>query len=154
MARREGNTECSLWNHTAFLGILDGRNDVAHIVQTAEDTGNVDTLFIFHLVHQLTYIGRNRIHAEAIQTAVQHVCLDTRIMQRLGESTNSLVRVFTVQKVHLFKSTPIGFHTSKASHFYNHRSYTGQLVGTWLIFTRGLPHIAVDQTELDFFLHN
>ena len=153
MARRESDTKSSLRNHATFLGILNGRNDISYIVQTTENTGNINSLLIFHFIHQLTHIGRNRIHTQPVQATVKHVGLDTRFMQRLSESTDCLVRIFAIQQIDLFESTPIRFHSGKTTHFNDYWSNASQLVCTWLIFTRGLPHIAVDQTEFDFFLH-
>ena len=46
-----GDTQRGLRRHSAFLGPLDTRDDIAGIVQTAEDTGDVHTLSMLHLIH-------------------------------------------------------------------------------------------------------
>ena len=79
MYRRISDAKSSLRDHPRFLGIFYGRDDIPNFIQTAKDTGNVHTLRMFHLVHQTTYIGRDRIHPQCIQAAVQHVRLDTRL---------------------------------------------------------------------------
>ena len=96
MTRRESNTKGCLRNHTAFLGILDRRNNVTHIIQSTENTGNIHSLFVLHLIHQFTHIGRNRIHAQSIQATVKHMSLNTGFMQRFCKSADSLVRVFSI----------------------------------------------------------
>ena len=96
MTRRESNTKSSLRNHATFLSILDGRNDIAYVVQTTENTSDINSLLIFHFIHQLTYIGRNRIHTQAVQATVEHVGLNTRFMQWLGKCTDCLVRIFAI----------------------------------------------------------
>ena len=78
--------------------------------------------------------------------------LDTRFVQGLGEGTYSLVGVLPIEEVHLLEGTAIGLHTSEAAHLYEYGSDTLKLILTGLIFTRGLPHIAVDEAEFDFSL--
>ena len=45
---------------------IDRRNYIPRLVQSAEDTGNVHTLGMLHLVHQPAHICRNGIHAQCI----------------------------------------------------------------------------------------
>ena len=71
---------------------------------------------MLHLVLQLTHIIRHWIHTQRIQTTIEHVGLDAHLVERLTESTNSMVGVFTCQQVHLFESTTIGLHTVEHTH--------------------------------------
>ena len=48
---RCGDAKRSLGNHTCLLGPLDAGNDIARVVQTTENTGNVHTLCLLHLIH-------------------------------------------------------------------------------------------------------
>jgi len=78
--------------------------------------------------------------------------LDTRFVQGFGEGTYSLVGVLPIEEVHLLEGTTIGFYTSEAAHLYEYGSDTLKLILTGLIFTRGLPHVSVDEAEFDFSL--
>ena len=136
MNRRIGNTHSSLCNHASFLCPFDGRYNVARIVQSTENTGNIHALCFFHFIHQLPYVGRNRIHSQSIETSIQHVCLNARLIEEFCESTHRLIGVFTIKQVHLFRSTTISFHTSKTPHINNGGCYLCQLVFAWDIFAR------------------
>jgi hypothetical protein len=151
--RRIGDTERTLWSHATFLSPLDRRNDVAHIVQTIKDTGDISTLLSLHLVHQCTYIIRHRIHTKSVQTTVEHVSLDTYLIERLTESANCLVRIFACEEIYLFEGTTIRLNTAKAAHFDNNWGNLSQLIFTWLELTRALPHVSINETELNFLLH-
>ena len=148
---RIGDTHRCLCGHTCLFRPFDGRDDVTRIVQTAEDTGDVGSLCVLHFVHQLTHIRRHRIHAQGVQTAVQHMGLDTRFVERLAECTHRLIRVLTVQQVHLLGRTAVRFHTVKTAHVDDHRRHTRQLVFTRHITSATLPHVTIDKGELNFF---
>ena len=135
MHRTGGNTQRGLRNHTCGLGPLDRGNDVTRVVQTTEDTGDIHTLCLLHLIHQFTYVVGHGIHTQRVQTTVQHVRLDAYLVERLTESTYSIVRILAGHKVHLFKGTTIGFYTGKASHVNDDGSNTLQLVLAWLELT-------------------
>jgi len=81
------------------------------------------------------------------------VGLDTYLVERLAESAHSVVRIFTSEKVNLLKSTAVGFHTGEATHLDDNGSNALQLVFAWLELARRLPHISVNETELDFLFH-
>ena len=154
MHLRVGDTHRSLRRHAGLFGPLDRRDDVTRIVQSAEDTGDVGTLRMLHLVHQFTHIGRHGIHTQCVQTAVQHVGLDTRLVKRLTERTNRLVRVLSVQQVHLLRSTTVRLYTVKTAHVNDHRRNACQLILAGYVLTATLPHVAVHQRELNFlFTH-
>ena len=154
MNRTCSDAECGLGCHPTFKGIFDGGDDVTDVVESAEDTGDVHTLGMLHLVHQATHIGGDREHAQGIQSAVEHVCLDSHFVERTGEGTDSLVGILTIEKVDLFKGTAIGFYTAEASHLYDNRSYSLKLVLTGLKLATRLEHISIDERELNlsFFL--
>src|SRR3712207_28638 len=113
--RRSGDAQCSLCGHAGFLGPLDGRNNIADVVQTVENTGDIGTLRVLNLVHQLTDIIRHRIHAERVQTAVEHVCLYAGLVERFAESTYGFVGILTGQKVYLLKGSTVGLNACKAT---------------------------------------
>ena len=94
---RVGDTHRGLRRHTGLFCPFDRRNDITRVVQAAEDTGDIRPLGVLHFVHQLTNIRRHGIHAQRIQSAVQHVGLDTCLIKRLTERTNRLIRVLAVQ---------------------------------------------------------
>ena len=148
MNRRVGDAKGCLRSHACFKCILDRRNDVANVVQAAENTGDVNALSMLYLVHQLAYIGWNGEHTQCVQTTVEHVCLDAYFVERLCKGTNGFVRIFAIKEVNLLKGTTIRFNAGEASHLYNNRCYAFQLVLTWLKLATALEHVAIDKTEL------
>ena len=108
---------------------------------------------MLYTIHHRTNIVRNRIHTQSIQATIKHVSLNTCLMQNLGVSTNSLIRVLTSQQINLFEGSTIGFYTRKTTHLNKERGYTYQLILTWLELTRALPHVSVNETELYFLSH-
>ena len=66
---------------------------------------------MLHLVHQCTHIVGHRIHAEGVQTTVEHVRLDASLMERLAESTHGLVRILTREELYLLEGAAIGLYT-------------------------------------------
>ena len=135
MHRRSSDTQGSLWGHAGGLGPLHGRNDVTHIVQTAEDTGDINALRMLYLVLQLTHIIGHRIHTQRIQTAIEHVCLDAHLVERFTECPNGSVWILTCQQVYLLEGTTIGLHTVEHAHVDNGWCDTLQLVFTRLELT-------------------
>ena len=99
--------EFALWSHAALLSPLDRRNDVTNIVQTIKDTGDVGTLLSLHLVHKGTYIVWHRIHTKSVQSTVEHVGLDTHLIERLAECTNCIIRILTSEEVYLLETATI-----------------------------------------------
>ena len=153
MNRRVGDTECTLWSHATLLGPLDRRNDVAHIVQSVEDTCDVGTLLSLYLIHKGAHVVRYRIHTKSVQSAVEHVSLDTHLVERFAECAYGIVRVFTCQQVNLFEGTAVSLYTAKASHCDDNWGNFSQLILAWLELTRALPHVSINETELNFLLH-
>ena len=151
---RVGDTECTLWSHATFLSPLDRRNDVTNIVQAIEDTGDVGTLLSLHLVHEGTYIVWHRIHTKSVQSTVEHVSLDAHLVEWLTECTNCIIRILASEEVNLLESTTIGLYTAKATHLNDNWGNLSQLILAWLELTRTLPHVSVNETELNFLLHS
>ena len=116
MHRTGSDTQRSLWNHTSGLGPLDRGDNITCVVQTTENTGDVHTLSFLHLVHQFANVVGNRVHTQGVKATIQHVCLDTHLIERLTESTYSQIGVLASHEVHLLKGATIGFHTGKAPH--------------------------------------
>ena len=135
MDRRGRDTQRCLWNHTCLLRPLNTGNDITGVIQSTEDTGDIHALCLLDLIHQLTDIVRNGIHTDGIETTVEHVCLDTHLIEGFTKSTDSRVGILTGKQVHLLKSTSIGFHTGKTPHINNHRGNAFQLIFTRLEFT-------------------
>ena len=142
-----------LRNHAALLGPADAGNDVADIVQAAEDAGNVGALLLLHLVHELPHIVGHRIHAQGIQAAVQHVRLDAYLIEGFAEGTDGLVGVLACQQVHLLECTAISLHTVKASHLDDYGGYAGQLIFARLELAAALPHVSIHEAETNFLFH-
>ena len=128
MNGRSGDAERGLWNHAGSLGPLDGGDDIACVVQTAEDAGNIDTLGFLHLIHQLTHVIGYRIHAQCIQASVQHVGLYAHLVEWLTESADCQIGVLACHEVHLLESTAIGLYTGKATHVDDDGSNALQLI--------------------------
>ena len=122
MHRRMSNTKSSLWNHAAFNCVLNRRNYVAYFVQPTKNPCNVHTLGMLYFIHQPTYIRRYGIHTQPIQATIEHMGLDAGLIKRFGKCTHRLIRIFSIQKIHLLKSSSIGFDTGKTTHLYNQRS--------------------------------
>ena len=135
MHRRSGDTECSLRCHSCLKRPLDTRDNVAHIVESAEDTGDIHALCVLHLVLQLAHIIGHWIHTQRIQTSVEHVGLDAHLIEGLAERPHCIVGVFACQQVNLFECAAIGFHTRETTHVDDGRSNTLQLVLAWLELT-------------------
>ena len=150
---RRCDTQGSLRRHSCLGSPLDAWDDVSHIVQAAEDTGYIHTLCMLHLVHQLAHVVGHRIHPERIQSTVEHVGLDASFVKRLAEGSNSIVGILTGEQVNLFKCTAIGFYSRKTAHLNNNRRNALQLVLAGLKFSRGLPHISINETKLNFLFH-
>ena len=110
------DTERSLWDHPCFLSVVDGGDDVTWVVEPVEDTGDVDTLRLLDLVHQAAYVRRDGEHTQAVETTVEHVCLDARSVEGPREGADGLVGVFPVEEVDLLEGPPVGFDTSEATH--------------------------------------
>ena len=111
-----GDTERSLRNHPSFLSVVDGGDDVAWVIEPVEDTGDVDALRLLDLVHQAAYVRRDGEHTQAVEATVEHVRLDARSVEGLGEGADGLVGVFPVEEVDLLEGPPVGFDTSEATH--------------------------------------
>ena len=154
MHRRIGDTKSCLRNHTCFQSIFNGRNDISRFIQPTEDTCDVHSLRMLDFIHQFTYVCRNRIHAQRIQSAIKHMRLNTRFFKRCGKSTDGLIRIFAVQQIHLLKSTAVCFNSGKTTHLNNQRSNTDKLINPGLILTGRLPHVPVNKTEFNFLFHH
>ena len=153
MDGRVGNREGGLGNHAGLLGILDAELKVAGVVQSAERAHDVNALRFLHFAHQLAHILRHTVHAEAVQGALQHVGLDTGLVEGLGPGADGLVGVLAVHEVHLLEGAAVGLDAVEAAHGHDDRGDTDQLVDTGLVLATTLPHVAVDQAEFYLFLH-
>ena len=150
---RVGDAECALGSHATFLSPLDAGDDVAHVVQTVEDTCDVGTLLCLYLIHKGTYIVRYGIHAEGVETAVEHVGLDAYLVERLAESAYRIIWILAGKQINLLEGSAVGFDAGKATHVDDDGSDALQLVFTWLELSGRLPHISINETELDFLFH-
>ena len=146
-----GDAERCLRYHARLLGIKDGGNDIALIVQTTEDAGDVGTLRMLHTIEKLTKVLRARAHAKAIEGTVEHVGLNASLAEGAGPCTNRLVGILSEEEVHLLKASTIGLHAVKASHTDDDGCNFQQLVNAGLVLSSTLPHIAEYKAKLDFF---
>ena len=152
--RGVGDGQGSLRNHAGFLGIFDGKLEVAVVVQAAEGAGDVGALCLFHLEHQFADVRRNGVHADGVEAAFQHMGLDARLAEGSRPLAHGDVRVLAVEQVHLLEGAAVGFHAVEAAHVHDGRSHPYQLVHARLIPAGTLPHVPVNQGELDFtFCH-
>ena len=79
---------------------------------------------MLHLIHQRAHVIGHRIHTKGIQTTIEHVGLDTYLIERLTEGTYCQVGVLTCHQVHLLEGSTVCLHTGKTSHIDNCRSDT------------------------------
>ena len=105
------------------------------------------------LVHEFTDVHRARVHAEGVETTVEHVGLDTGLVERFREGADGLVRVLPVQELDLLEGAAVGFHTVEAPHVDDYRSYLLQLVDAGGVLARRLPHVSINEGEFDFTSH-
>ena len=119
-----GDTHRCLSGHAGLFRPFDGGNDIARIIQTTENTGDIGSLRVLHFVHQLAHICRNRIHTQRIQTTVQHMRFDTRLVERFAERTHRLIRVLAIQQVHLLTRAAVRLYAVETTHVNDHRCYT------------------------------
>ena len=152
--RRISDGEGRLGDHSSLLGVLDGEFEVAVVVEAAEGTGDVGALGLLHLEHQFAHIRRHGVHAEGVETALEHVGLDSRLVEGGRPLAHGDVGILAVKKIYLFECAAVGFNAVEASHIYDCGGYPDELVDSGLVFARRLPHIPVDQGELDFFCHS
>ena len=141
--RRIGDTESSLRRHACLCCPFDARDNVSHVVQSAEYAGDIHTLRVLHLIHKLAHIVRYCVHAKRVQTAVEHVSLDADLIERLAESPHCIIRILACEKIDLLEGTAVCLDTGKASHIDDYRSYALQLVFTRLELPGRLPHVPV-----------
>ena len=140
-----GDAEGCLGYHAGRFGILDGGDDVALVVQSAEDSGDVGTLRMLHLIEQLAQVLGAGTHAEAVERTVEHMCLDAGLAEGTCPRTYRLVGVLAEKEVHLFETSAICLHAVEASHADDDRGYLEELVDAGLVFARTLPHVAEDE---------
>ena len=150
---RGGDAECALRCHAGFLGPTDGRSDVSDVVQAVEDARDVHALGVFHAVHHGAYVVGHGIHTEGVEAAVEHMGLDAHLVERLAECPHGIVGVLAGQQLHLLEGAAIGFHAGETTHIDNHRGDALQLILAWLELARALPHVPIDETELNFLAH-
>ena len=153
MNGRCGDAEGGLRCHASLRSPFYAWYDVSDIVESTEDTRNVHTLCVLHLIHELTHIVGYGIHPESVESTVEHVCLNADLVERLTESSNGIVGVFTSQEVYLLESASISLHSCKTPHVDNDWCYTLKLFLAWLKLTGRLPHVSIDKTKLDFLFH-
>ena len=94
---RIGDTHGRLRRHACFFRPLNRWDDVARVIQSAEDTGDIHALCVLYLIHQLAHIRWHRVHSQCVQTAVQHVGLDTRLVEGLGKGAYCYIGILTIE---------------------------------------------------------
>ena len=153
MDRGVGDAQGGLGNHSGLLGVAYGRNHVARIVKSAENTGNIRSLSFLDLVEKLAQILRARAHTQAVQGPVQHMGLNARLVERLGPFPYGNIWVLSVEEIYLFEAAAVGLNAVEASHFDDNRCNAHQLVHARLVFAGALPHVPEDKAEFDFPSH-
>ena len=133
----------------------DGSFEVAVVVQAAERSGDVGALCLLDLEHQFADVEGNRVHPEGVQAALQHMGLDTGLMEGSGPGADGFVRVLAEEKVHLFEGSAVRLDPVEAAHVDDRRGDFDELVHPRDILSRALPHIPVHEGKLYFtFRHN
>ena len=140
------DTQCCLGYHTCLFCPHYRGDNVAGVVQTAEDTGDIDALSLFDTVHQFTHVGGNGVHTETVQTSVEHMRLNTCVVEKFTESPHRMVWVFAIEEVYLLRGTAVGLYASEATHLDDVRCNLFQLVFAWHVLTRSLPHVPINKT--------
>ena len=129
-----GDAQRSLGDHSGSLGAQHGCLEVAVVVEAAEGTGDIHALCLLDFVHQVADIFRNRVHAEAVQGALQHVGLDAGLAQGGGPGADGLVRVLPVEELNLLEGAAVGLHAVETAHFNDDRGDFFQLVDPGGVF--------------------
>jgi len=81
------------------------------------------------------------------------VGLDAYLIERLAESAYRIIGVLAGKQINLLEGSAVGFDAGKATHVDDDGSDALQLVFTWLELSGRLPHISINETELDFLFH-
>ena len=149
-----GDGERRLRNHSRLLGVFYREFEVAVVVEAAERPCYVGTLGFLHLEHEFAHVGRNRIHAQGVESSFEHVGLDADLVEGGGPLAHGDVGVLSVEEVHLFERSAIGLDAVKTAHVDDGGCDSDELVNPRLIFARGLPHVPVDKGEFYFFCHS
>ena len=149
-----GDAEGGLRRHACGLGPLHGGDDIADIIESAEDTGDVHALSVLHLILQFAHIVGHGVHAQCVEAAVEHVGLDAYLVEGLAESADGGVGVLAGEEVHLLEGATVSFYAVEDTHVDDGWCDALQLVLAGLELARALPHVAVDEAELDSFLHS
>ena len=72
-------------------------------------------------------------------------------MEGLCPLTDAYVWILAIEEVYLLETTAVCLNAVKTSHLDNSRGHLYQLIYAGLILTGTLPHVAEDQTKLNFF---
>ena len=147
---RVGNGQGCLGNHPSLLGKLDGELEVAGVVEAAKGTGDIRALLLLYLEHKFADIGRNGIHTDTVEAALEHVGLNACLVERSCPLAYGDIGILTIEQIHLLKGAAVGFHSIEASHIHDGRGHPYKLVHTRLVPAGTLPHIPVNQGKLDF----
>ena len=151
--RRVGNRKGCLRYHSGLFGIFHREFEIAGVVQSAEGTHDIYTLCFLNLAHQLADIFRHAVHTQSVEGTLEHVGLYSGLVELFGPGPYCLVGIFAIHKVYLLEGASIGLDAVKTAHGNNNRGDPYQLVDTWLIFSRRLPHITVNKAKLYFSCH-
>ena len=122
---RVGDTHSGLRGHTGFFRPFDRGDDVTRVVQTAEDAGDVRSLCVLDLVHQPAHVCRDGVHTEGVQATIEHVGLDTSLVERLGTGANRQIGILAIEEIDLFGCSAIGFYSVETAHIDYHGGYFG-----------------------------
>ena len=71
---------------------------------------------MLHFIHECAHVIGHGIHSQRVQATVEHVGLDTYLVEGLTEGPDCQVGVLTCHEVHLLEGTAIGFHAGEAAH--------------------------------------
>src|SRR5574344_1410336 len=114
---------------------MNTRNDIAFVIESAEDTRYVYTLSMLNTIHQTTYISRNWVHSECVKSTIKHMSFDTGVIERFTECSDCRIWILSSQKINLFECSTVSFNTCETTHINDYRSNTLQLIFAWLKLT-------------------
>ena len=78
---------------------------------------------------------------------------DAHFVERLTECAHCVIGVLTGKKIYLLECTTVCLHAVEHSHVNDYRSDTLQLVFQRLKLAGRLPHVSINETELNFLFH-
>src|SRR5574344_2837530 len=94
---------------------MNTRNDIAFVIESAEDTRYVYTLSMLNTIHQTAYISRNWVHSECVKSTVKHMSFNTDIIEGFTECSDCRIWILSSQKINLFECSAVSLKDRKST---------------------------------------